>query len=135
MKLSSLHSRSQKRDVEVLREYLEKLQTLQFKYGRRRVLNEAKITITIDDAGAKTEPQVVNHHYGSGIPESAKSQFIEQAKTIGNFGDAEWVEQLIRGMKQAGVQGFNEITEEEKPVSQKDMRQLIGLLVNLLNSN
>lgn len=123
MKLSSLYFKTPKRDVEVLKEYLEKLKDLQFRYGRKRVLAEAKITITID-----------SEEKAQGIPDIAKSQFIEQAKSIGNFENSDWVRQLINGMKQVGVQGFNEITEDEKPVTQREMKTLIGLLINLLNS-
>ena len=121
MKLSSLHSRTNKNDIRVLKEYLEKLKQLQI--DPKSILKESKITITIDD---DKDPV---------ISTEAKTQFVERAKSIGQFDNAEWVNQIINGMKQVGVQGFNKITEDEKPVTQKEMKQLVGLLVNLLNSN
>ena len=121
MKLESLYSRS---NVDVLREYLSKLRKLKEEF-ERPVLNEAKITITIDDQDNK---------YNVGIPIDARQKFVEQAKNIGNFGDNEWVEQLVNGMKQVGVQGFNNLCEEDKPATNKDIKALVGLLVDLVNS-
>jgi len=136
MRLEDLYRQS---DKGVFLEYSRKLSKFMFN-SNPRVINEARITITVDDDAVKPsistpppEPRVIHHHHGSGIPEETKIKFIDGATKLGNFGDAEWVNQLLRGMKQAGVQGFNEIKEDESPVSRAEIRQLIGLLVNLIS--
>lgn len=116
MKLNSLYSVKHKN---VLREYLEDLRRL---VRQPKVLNEAKITITIDDDDKKP-----------GISNEAREVFIQQAKEIGKFDDTAWIKDLVNGMKQAGVQGFNHIAEDEKPVSNREIRRLIGLLVDLVS--
>lgn len=122
MKLDSLHSVKKKDDIQVLREYLEKLKKLQREHNCK-VLNEAKITITIDDnAQDKTQ-----------ISAQARNKFVEQAREIGNFGDSNWTRQLVNGMKQAGVQGFNEIKEEESPVPRSEIQKLLNLIVGLVS--
>tara|TARA_R100001244_G_scaffold25113_4_gene25568 strand:+ start:30964 stop:31338 length:375 start_codon:yes stop_codon:yes gene_type:complete len=122
MKLDKLYKET---DKKVFLEYMSKLQDYVLKSGAG-VLNEAKITITIDD-----------DEKNRGIPEDTKVKFIDGAKELGNFKDNQWVEQMLKGMEQAGVQGararFNEIKEDDGPVSRSEVKQLLGLLINLIS--
>ena len=116
MKLQSLY---EKNNIQVLKEYLGVLKNL-----GDNCLTESKITITIDD---KEELKV------NGIPKEARDNFVEQAKSLGNFGDVDWINKLVNGMKQVGIQGFNEIVEDERPVTNKDIQRLIGILIELVS--
>jgi hypothetical protein len=119
MKLNSLYKQT---DTDILRRYLKDLRNLcESVKAPNKILNEAKITITIDD----------DHKVG--ISQDAKLEFVEKAKALGEFDNKEWVDGLIKSMEQAGVQGFHKICEEEKPVTNKQIQQLIGLLVNLVS--
>lgn len=69
------------------------------------------------------------------IARKARELFVEKAKKLGNFDDLVWVNQLIRGMKQAGVQGFNEINENERPVTSGEVIELINLLIDLISDS
>jgi len=124
MKLHRLHKYT---DRDVLRCYLRDLRKLCESRENRKLISEAKITITIDDE----EKQI---HHG-GISSEAKQNFIEAARAVGDFDNKEWVDSLVRSMEQAGVQGFHKICEDEKPVTNKQVKQLIELLVDLVNSN
>jgi hypothetical protein len=119
MKLHKLHKQT---NADILRHYLKDLRNL-YESSRKsdKVLNEAKITITIDD----------DHKVG--ISQDAKLEFVEKAKALGQFDNQEWVDGLIKSMEQAGVQGFHKICEDEKPVTNKQIQHLIGLLVNLVS--
>ena len=118
-----LHKLFKLTDRDVLRCYLRDLRELcESTPVGIGLLNESKITITIDD----DKPQI-------GITQDAKLEFVEKAKELGQFNDQEWVNSLIKSMEQAGVQGFNKICEDEKPVTNKQVKQLIGLLVNLVS--
>lgn len=109
----------------VLRDYLVNLKKLyKSTLNEHRILSESKITITIDDTDDKKK---------SGISVEAKEDFLEKAKALGNFDNADWVNQLLRSMKQAGVQGFNEICEDDRPATSKQIRQLITMLVDLVS--
>ena len=125
MKLNKLY---QKSDKEVFLEYISKLQEHVLKSGPD-ILNESKITITIDADDTKV----------GGIPEETKVKFIDGAKELGNFKDNQWVEQLLKGMEQAGVQGararFNEVKEDESPVKRSEIRELLSMLINLVGGN
>lgn len=124
MKLQQLYKLSEN---DILRKYLKSLRNLCESRKYRRLLNEAKITITIDDVGGNNiKPEI-------GITQDAKMEFVEKAKELGEFENEEWLNGLIKSMEQAGVQGFKEICEDEKPVTNKQMRQLISLLVNLIS--
>ena len=131
MKLDKLHK---SKDIDILRRYLKDLRKLCESKESRKLLSEAKITITIDDDEDR-KPQVVHHHHGGGISNEAKVSFIERAKAIGDFNNEAWVNSLVKSMEQAGVQGFHKICEDEKPVTNKQIQQLIGLLVDLVSSN
>lgn len=107
----------------VLNEYLSRLRGLMSPKGSR-LLNEGKkvvVTVDLDDDGE------------TGIKKEAKEQFIEQAKSIGQFDNVEWLKQLVNGMKQAGVQGVSQITEGDRPVTMNEVKQLIQMLVNLIS--
>lgn len=115
MRLSNLYRAGN--DRLVLKEYLNKLRRATRLSG---VLTEGhKITIEIDDSGS--------------ITTDAKENFIKKAEELGNFDDPVWVEQLVNGMKQVGVQGLNKIDGDNSPVTRSEMKKLIGLLVNLLH--
>jgi hypothetical protein len=114
MKLNSLFVN---KNVEIANKYISDLKKLK----RTSTLSESKITITIDD-----KPET------PGISKEAKEVFIDKASKIGNFSNAEWVSKLVNGLKQVGVQGINEIVEDEHPVTNKDIRELIGLLIELI---
>lgn len=120
MKLERLHKPNH---TDVLRQYLRDLRNLYESYAPeyKRVLSEAKITITIDD------DQKIN------IDNNARSEFVEKAQKLGQFDNQEWVNNLVKSMEQAGVQGFNKICEDEKPVTTKQVQELIHLLVNLIS--
>lgn len=122
MKLQQLYKLSEN---DILRRYLKDLRGLCESRKYQKLLSEAKITITIDDVG-NSKPEV-------GMTQDAKMEFVEKAKELGEFENKEWLNGLIKSMEQAGVQGFKEICEDEKPVTNKQMQQLIGLLVNLIS--
>jgi len=112
MRLKKLHTD----DREVFLEYLRKLRSA---FGRVVLTEGHKITIEIDDEG--------------GISTSAKNEFVQQAEKLGNFDDPIWVEQLVNGMKQVGVQGMNTIGAEAMPVTRSEVKKLIEALVKLVN--
>lgn len=118
MKLHNLYKQT---DFDILRQYLKKLRKLYESTHKSNILNESKITITIDDSN-----QV-------GISQDARVEFVEKAKALGEFDNKEWINSLIKSMEQAGVQGFHKICEEDKPVTNKQIQQLIGLLVDLVS--
>lgn len=129
-------------DRDILRRYMKDLRRLCESRENRKLLSEAKITITIDDDEktpapvVQAPPQIVHHHHGGGVGLSteARQKFIEKAKAIGDFDNEAWVNSLVKSMEQAGVQGFHKICEDEKPVTNKQIQQLIGLLVDLVSS-
>jgi hypothetical protein len=132
MKLDKIHKNSLTPDRVVLEQYTERLKKLMRGPG---VLTEGKVIVVVDDDGPKEK--VIERYYGdSNGPknEVAREEFIEKAKQLGSFGDSNWVEQIINGLKQAGVQGCNPIQEEDKPVTTKDLKQLIGMLVEYIKS-
>lgn len=124
MKLDKIHqsSRIQNR---VFNEYVSQLgQLLNPKRGGRKLLTEGKkIVVTVD----------LDDEDGTTIKKEAKEQFIEQAKNIGQFDNTEWLKQLINGMKQAGVQGVNQISEGDRPVTMNEIRKLVSMLVTLIS--
>ena len=119
MKLRHLYRSS---DKDIFLEYIDELRYFILKTDQH-IINEAKITITIDD----------DEDNKFKIPKETREKFINGAKELGNFHNPEWLEQLLRGMKQAGVQGVNRITEEDGPVSRSEIKQLIALLVTLIS--
>ena len=120
MKLQKLYKQT---DRDILRSYLKDLKALCESVKKDgKLLNESKITITIDDDGPKV-----------GISQDAKLEFVEKAKELGEFENKEWVGSLIKSMEQAGVQGFNKICKDETPVTNKQIKELIRLLVNLVS--
>lgn len=125
MKLNNLYEPF-KRNNEY-KNYMRKLTNLYESYVKsNRLLSEAKITITIDDD---------NNNYKVGLPPNIKNDFIAKAKAIGDFDNKEWVDNLIKSMEQAGVQGFNKICERDTPVTSSQIKQLIELLIELINAN
>jgi len=136
MKLNRLGRRS------VLREYGQQLNRLWKKYERGQVLSEGRRIVTTveihddDDVTAAVAPapvpqQVAPMVHIANLDEQARQQFITDAQRIGNFTNSEWVDNVVNGMKQAGIHGFNEISEGERPVTQSEIRQLIELLVEM----
>jgi hypothetical protein len=120
MKLNKLHKST---GTDLLRSYIKGLRGL-LESKKHKIFSEAKITIVIDDDETKKSP---------GISIESRDSFIEKAKAIGNFDDQVWVNSLIKSMEQAGVQGFNKLCEDEKPITNKQVQQLIGSLVDLVS--
>lgn len=119
MKLDKLHAHGPKRNV-VFLEYISKLKKLNNR--EQQLLTEGKRVVVTTEIIDDDEEQKL-----------AKQQFIEQAENIGKFDDAGWVKQVINGLKQAGVQGINSISESERPVTAGEVRQLIEALVKLVS--
>lgn len=121
MKLDQLYGgqRSQNR---VFREYVERLKNLAKK---PQILAEGKRVVVTTEIIDDDE---------DGPNKEAKEKFINQAQQIGQFGDPEWVKQLVNGMKQAGIHGVNGIAPESRPVTVAEVRELINLLIELINS-
>lgn len=121
MKLDSIHK--PRRVDKVFNEYVERLEGL-LHQRQSKLLTEGKkvvVTVDLDDDGE------------TGLKKEAKTQFIEQAKNIGQFDNVEWLKHLINGMKQAGVQGVSQITEGDRPVTMNEIQSLIQMLVNLIS--
>ncbi|MHA2063651.1 MAG: hypothetical protein ACXABY_04625 [Candidatus Thorarchaeota archaeon] len=121
MKLNRLHFES---DIDVLREYISELRKL--RNNHKGLLTEGKRVIV-------TTEIVDDDEDGVKITKEAKNEFIEKAKEIGSFDSAEWVNKLTNGLKQVGVQGLQPIKEEERPVTNKEIVQLISALVDLIS--
>lgn len=121
MKLDSIHQ--PRRINKIFNEYIERLGGLLHQRQSKLLTEGKKVVVTVDlDDDSET-----------GIKKEAKAQFIEQAKNIGQFDNAEWLKQLINGMKQAGVQGVSQITEGDRPVTMNEIKHLIQMLVNLIS--
>jgi hypothetical protein len=122
MKLDDIHKSSRVQN-RVFNEYVQQLgQLLNPKRGGRKLIAEGKkivVTVDLDDDGT--------------IKKEAKEQFIEQAKSIGQFDNADWLKQLINGMKQAGVQGVSQISEGDRPVTMNEIRKLVSMMVALIS--
>lgn len=69
---------------------------------------------------------------GKLLTESVNEDIIDKAFKAGEFGNPEWLRQLMNGLKQVGVHGLNIIPEDERPVTVKEMRKVIGLLLNMV---
>lgn len=121
MKLDKIYQ-SGKVQNRVFNEYVQQLgQLLNPNRGGRKLLMEGKkvvVTVDLDD---------------DTITKEAKDQFVEEAKSIGQFNNAEWLKQLINGMKQAGVQGVGQISEGDRPVTMNEIRKLVTMLVALVS--
>jgi hypothetical protein len=121
MKLNKIHQ-SARIQNRVFNEYVSQLgQLLNPRKDGRKLLMEGKkvvVTVDLDD---------------DSITKEAKDQFVEEAKNIGQFNNTEWLKQLINGMKQAGVQGVNHITEGDRPVTMNEIRKLVSMLVTLIS--
>jgi len=133
MRLNKLH----RDDQRVFTEYIHKLRRA---LNGPSVLSEQKITITIDTDEGKPQqvvspisapqPQIVNPTIK--VSEQAKTEFAKKIVELGNFEDPMWVEQLVNGMKQVGVQGLNPIQNRDRPVTRGEMKKLIEILVGLV---
>jgi hypothetical protein len=151
MKLNKLYNYGPKRN-KIFLEYISKLKKLSLQENTleklaNQVLNEGKrVVVTteiIDDDEPKQtvrnveEPRPATCSGGGvGLDSDAKQQFIEQARSIGKFDNPEWIRQVINGLKQAGAQGvsnLSSISESERPVTAKEVRQLIEALVQLVS--
>ena len=123
MKLDKIHQ-STRIQNRVFNEYVSQLgQLLNPRRGGRKVLSEGKkVVVTVDLDGDDTT-----------ITKEAKEEFISKAKSIGQFDNAEWLKQLINGMKQAGVQGVGQISESDRPVTMGEIRKLVEMLVTLIS--
>lgn len=134
MKLFDLHS-----DNHAFDEYVGRLKILLRKYQPKTLTEGKKIVVTteiIDEEEPRnsnmTRERTIDD--GSGISSTAREEFITKAKSIGNFNNPEWVGQMVNGLKQAGVQGLQPLAEDDKPVTNKEIKDLIGLLINLISS-
>lgn len=118
MKLKRLHSS----DYEVFLEYFNKLKRLVNAKKNRKLLSEGKRVIVtteiIDDDD--DDPKV-------------KEELITKAKEIGSYDNPEWTKQVINGLKQAGVQGIDQIPDDDRPVTNREIKKVIDLLINLIN--
>lgn len=90
-----------------------------------RSITEKKIIITTEIDDDDDEDKVV-------INKQARDEFVDKAKQIGQFNNVEWVKQLVNGMKHAGVQGLNPLSDSDRPVTNNEIKQLILLLAKLL---
>lgn len=123
MRLDDIHKPVKATQSRVFNEYVARLDAL-INGRSSRLLTEGKkvvVTVDLDDDGE------------TGLKKEAKEQFIEQAKSIGQFDNVEWLKHLVNGMKQAGVQGVSQITEGDRPVTMGEVKQLIQMLVNLIS--
>jgi hypothetical protein len=123
MRLDNIHNQDiMTPDRMILEQYVKRLKGLL--YSPSGVLTEGKrVVVTteiLDDDDPKTQV--------------AKEEFIEKAKKIGDFDNPEWLERMVNGLKQAGVQGLNEVKEGEQPATTKDFKELIGLLVEYIRN-
>ena len=134
MRLDNIHNQDiMTPDRMILEQYIQRLKGLM--KSPSGVLTEGKVVVVVDDDGPKEK--VIERYYGnSDNPQNqvAREEFIEKAKQLGNFDNPDWVERMINGLKQAGVQGLNPIQEEDKPVTNKDLKQLIGMLVEYIRN-
>lgn len=124
MKLSSLHV--DRDDKIILENYLRKLRGLF--YSNSRMLTEGKRVVV-------TTEIIDDDDDGIKITKEAKNEFLEKAKEIGDFSNADWVKQIVNGLKQVGVQGCQPIAEEDHPVTNKEIKQLVGMLINLIGTS
>lgn len=123
MKLNDIHKPLKVTPSRVFNEYMSRLDRLINGDGPHLLTEGKKVVVTVD----------LDDEDGSTIKNEAKAEFIEQAKSIGQFDNAQWVKQLINGLKQTGVQGVQHIAEGDRPVTMGEVRQLIQLLVNLIS--
>ena len=125
MKLENLYHT---KDIRILNEYLSKLQKL---LHSKKLLNEGKrVVVTteiIDDDDDDDD--------GVKISKGNKDEFINKAKAIGNFEDPSWMKQVINGLKQTGVQGVTHINDDDRPITNKEIRSLIELLISLIGGS
>lgn len=125
MKLNSLHTDLD--DKIVLENYVRKLRGLF--YSNNKMLTEGKRIIVTTEIIDDDDDDNIK------ITKEAKNEFVEKAKEIGDFGNPDWVKQIVNGLKQVGVQGCQPIAEDDRPVTNKEIKQLVGLLINLITSN
>lgn len=125
MKLKRLGRKS------VLREYGHRLNRLWEKYQSSQPLMEGRKIVTTVEIHDDDEKQVAPQVHIANLDEQARQQFISDALSIGNFNNAEWVDSIVNGMKQAGIHGCNEIAESDRPVTQAEIRKLIELLIEV----
>lgn len=123
MKLNAIHRPAKVTPNRVFNEYVARLDELINGNGPRLLTEGKKVVVTVD----------LDDDDGSTIKNEAKKEFIEQAKSIGQFDNAQWVKQLINGLKQTGVQGVTHIAEGDRPVTMNEVKQLIQMLVNLIS--
>lgn len=123
MKLNELHKSG---DKEILVTYLTKLKNFMSKNSGEYITESKKIIVTTE---------IVDDDEGTSISPVAREEFVEKARSIGNFTDNAWVTQMVNGLKQVGVQGLNQIAEDDRPVTNKDIKQLIQLLVDLVSTS
>ncbi len=121
MKLNELHKSG---DKEILVNYLTRLKNLMSKNSGEYLTESKKIIVTTE---------IVDDEERNNISPVAREEFVNKAKALGNFTDNTWVNQMINGLKQVGVQGMNQISEDDKPVTNKDIKQLIQMLIDLVS--
>lgn len=122
MKLDNIHGPQKVTSSRIFNEYMARLDNL-VNNGSRLLMEAKKIVVTTE---------IIDDEDGT-IKKEAKEEFIEQAKNIGQFDNAQWVKQLINGLKQTGVQGINHIAEGDRPVTMNEVKQLIQMLVTLIS--
>jgi hypothetical protein len=64
------------------------------------------------------------------IVERVRQDLIEKIDKSMQFGQVAWVEDLINGLKQAGVHGINEI--EDRPVTISEIRKIVSLIMDIV---
>lgn len=140
MKLNQLHD---DQCSKILLEYVNKLKRIM---EGPKVLTEGRKIITTVEIVDDDEPEVIKQHINPNptdvpqnpplpmlnVPPESKKEFVERAESVGDFNNPQWVNQLISGMKQAGIHGVNDINKDEIPVSRGEFKKLIGLLTGLL---
>ena len=136
MRLNNLHNK--RRDKFIALEYINKLNKL-----IKPTLCEGRKIITtveiVDDEETTqvvqpipSQPQIINPTID--VSETARNEFIEKAKLLGEFTNPTWVEQVVNGMKQVGVQGLDTVMDGDQPVTRNEMNKFVGLLVDLIRN-
>jgi len=106
---------------------------------KRQVLLERKIVTTVEIIDDDADPATAGPRAAAAdqptirISEAEKQDFIQKASAIGEYDNPDWVRQIVNGMKQAGVQGFNEFKNDERPVTRAEVQTIIEMLLDLIS--
>lgn len=88
MRLESLYY---SRDTRVLNEYLTRLRNT---LRKGQVITEGKRVVVTTE--------IIDDDDGVKVTKEAREEFINKAKSIGQFDNPGWVRQIINGLKQTG---------------------------------